>query len=956
MRERKKDIMKKILPYILIPLIIATILAPLTFGINGNKNVVVSKSVALADDNVDTIKILETTKSYVKVDGVGIVVPTGVKAFDLLLSDINQKAGESFDLFSSKTLTGKDGIFPHLFAGMQPSTMYRITLLMHDGDTISRGKILKTLTITFSTYDKDNKPVTKTQGDDTLFSTKVTGTSITIDAQIKDDPTVKTYLIQMTSADMAKPISFQAQFIHGTTNGLFPKEFKDLTPATVYSFSLSALHTDSSIKVVANYNVSTNNTDGSPGVNDADLNGGSGTKVNASNTYDPPNFQCGIGLFESKASISGCFAGIFYTIFRLTAWIFAGAGQFFDFCFGYSIQSSTYQISFITEGWAVIRDFVNMFFIFVLLYAAISIILDLGHGDGKKIIVNVIIIGLLINFSLFATQVLVDTSNILARVFYNSIIIKGGKDTGNKSDNTAGAGNINAVDANYKSLSAALVEKINPQRLIESASKVQTETASKEEKIGDIGVGSFILVTCLAIVVNIVGLFVFLSAGLIFLARIIGLALAMIFSPLAFFSYTVPKMRSIKTVGMDKWLPDTLKMAFLAPVFIFFIYLIIQFVQTGLGLSGLADPNVGNTKLVLLIMIPFAFIIVLLKKAGSIAQEMSGEIGEAITKGLKVAGGVALGATALSGAFLGRKVIGGTLAAAARTDQSKFTGTQRVKYNEKLEKWEKDKKAGVAVGPKPTWKEHLNSSLTEIDGRKYYENEKGEVKEHNRFNPISFIGGRLNAAQYKTDNVDHSRHIIDEVTDKRYKDKKYTELSGQQQKNVKADYIKQEGGKFADAADNEYRTRNGLSKQANLNSTQREGVKQIKEGMATAEFESKVKEAAQSVGLLTRAFAKANTGSWDVRNLSQMKSDKREGFLSKVSVALIAGVAGGVRMGLKQGIQVEHGTGQKDFGKDLGNVIKDALKGMKIEAPKNMGGESHDHGGGGHGASHAPAH
>ena len=59
-----------------------------------------------------------------------------------------------------------------------------------------------------------------------------------------------------------------------------------------------------------------------------------------------------------------------------------------------------------------------------MLYIAISTILNLHGFNTKSTIINVIVIGLFINFSLFATQVIIDSSNIMARVFYNSDAIK----------------------------------------------------------------------------------------------------------------------------------------------------------------------------------------------------------------------------------------------------------------------------------------------------------------------------------------------------------------------------------------------------------------------------------------------------------------------------------------------------------------------------------------------------
>ncbi|MEI6567313.1 MAG: hypothetical protein WCR20_11585 [Verrucomicrobiota bacterium] len=367
---------------------------------------------------------------------------------------------------------------------------------------------------------------------------------------------------------------------------------------------------------------------------------------------------CGISLFSvgEEATIGGCAAQlIYYVIFVPSSYLFAFAGVFFDYTFAYSVQDSSYKSSFVVQGWGLIRDFCNLFFIFVLLYIAIGTILSLHSVKTKETIVNVVIIGLFINFSLFATEVIIDASNIMARVFYNSnaiVIVKG--------SNTSASGVISDVGPDgVLPLSAALVSKVNPQNIIMQSRKVGDIADSTGKLSGDkktLGVGTFIMITLLAFGVNLVGIIVFASVGLIFIARVIGLWLAMIMSPLAFFTYILPEqMSGWKMVGWKNWWPETLKLAFLAPVFIFFLYIILKFLELNL----ISDPMSKNgLSFLLASIIPFAFIMVLLMKAKSIATDMSGEIGQQITSKLAMAGGLALGAATGGAAMLGRVGLG----------------------------------------------------------------------------------------------------------------------------------------------------------------------------------------------------------------------------------------------------------------------------------------------------------
>lgn len=377
---------------------------------------------------------------------------------------------------------------------------------------------------------------------------------------------------------------------------------------------------------------------------------------NTTKNYNPESFMpvcIGIG-----GSLGGCIAqGIYYLIFVPSSFLFALAGTFFDYVFAYSVNDSSYRSVFVVEGWNVVRDFCNMFFIFILLYIAFKTILGLGASKTKEMIINVVIIGLLINFSLFATRVIIDASNILARVFYNSNTIK---ITAVEKGVDAQKIIAKADETGVLPLSAALVNKVDPQSLIIKAKSVGEikDSAGQSDETNKNGVttGTFIIVTLLASAINIVGLIVFLSVGLIFVARVVGLWLAMIVGPFAFFSYTVPAMQDMEMVGWKRWWPETLKLAFLAPVFIFFIYLVLQFLEKGLGIID--ATNKTGLDFVVAIVIPFAFIMVLLMKAKDLAKKMSGTMGQSITNGISKVGGFALGAATGGAAMLGRNTLG----------------------------------------------------------------------------------------------------------------------------------------------------------------------------------------------------------------------------------------------------------------------------------------------------------
>lgn len=399
-----------------------------------------------------------------------------------------------------------------------------------------------------------------------------------------------------------------------------------------------------------------------------------GTESSSDDTSILP--ACGFGyslLGGTDSTITGCAAQLlYYVLYVPTSWLFGGAGMLFDITFDYSVDSESYKTPFVSEGWKIVRDLSNIFFIFILLYIAFAMILGLENVKAKEMMVNVVIIGLLINFSLFFTKVVIDSSNILARVFYNSEAIK--EKTAGNTKATIGGFSLGQKDNDEISLSSGIVSQANPQNIVRHATKIgklqDQGNTTGEASEASLGAGGFLLVTILAILINLVGIFVFVSVALVFIARVIGLWLAMIFAPFAFLSYIVPALSSIKMVGWKSWWSDLIALSFVAPLFMFMLYLIILFLG-GKTFGDLINVNEDGPKFIIKTIMAFGFVMVLLMTAKKLAKEYSGELGKSVT-GLVTTGaafiaGGAIGATAIAG----RGTIGRLGSAVSNSDRLK---------------------------------------------------------------------------------------------------------------------------------------------------------------------------------------------------------------------------------------------------------------------------------------------
>lgn len=374
---------------------------------------------------------------------------------------------------------------------------------------------------------------------------------------------------------------------------------------------------------------------------------------------------CGLGV-NSELSISEC---LIYPVFWLTWNVAALAGRFVDFFLDYSISSTTYSnaTQFVSRGWALVRDICNIFFIFALLYIAIGTILNLSQVNTGKMLVKVIIIALLINFSLFFTKIVIDASNILARAFVGSMQIN--------VENTGNSGNSEVEDnvddlggSSVTQFSVAIMSKFKAQNLISEGDN--TPYDAMEQASGKAAADGFkTTIYICGIVLFVILIYVFIMVGLLFLARVIGLWITMITAPLAFVSIILPF--NIPKMGHQEWFKNLFSYAFMAPIFLFFMYLIIMFLDTGFIDSAISSPTAGVGEVLLFLIVPFALVAMLIIYAKKVTETMAGEIGGAVVK----AGGAVMGlATAAVGgaAALGlRSTVG---AVGSKMAESKMGG------------------------------------------------------------------------------------------------------------------------------------------------------------------------------------------------------------------------------------------------------------------------------------------
>ncbi len=379
----------------------------------------------------------------------------------------------------------------------------------------------------------------------------------------------------------------------------------------------------------------------------------SGTENSAASTtenYTKTDYGIGVCLtWNFDLNPTNCVAGFLQVIWEGSALIARLGATFLDFFVYYSTNSGSYDNVFVSNGWGAVRDIANIFFIIILLYIAIKTVLGLGASNSKKLVAMVIVVALVINFSLFATRIVIDSTNILAKIFYNSIT-----PVNEKGGDAAPQG----IEG-QKQISVGIVSTFNPQSLLSNSFKY-----AGNENV-------FIFIQILLIAITLYLTYIFFAVALLFVGRVIALWMAMIFSPFAFASFALPF--DIPKLGHKEWWKNLLENALLAPLFIFFLYLVVMF--SGFLKDIISYKNIdslsgteGLFQRVMSVAIPFIIIAGLLREAKNIAVKYSGEFGEMLHRAGSAVGGMVVGGTiaaATGGAALAMRSTLGKMGSAA---------------------------------------------------------------------------------------------------------------------------------------------------------------------------------------------------------------------------------------------------------------------------------------------------
>jgi|GEM_PF-4144966 len=330
-------------------------------------------------------------------------------------------------------------------------------------------------------------------------------------------------------------------------------------------------------------------------------------------TAEPSFWSNPIGAIVSGIvnSVGKVYAIVTETILiPIAGFILSAVGLVLDVIVKLNFNRDIFVIDGITIGWTVIRDLINMGFIFILLYSAISTILQLGGSQARQVLPRIIFAALMINFSLFFSKVIIDAGNIIAHGFYNSQVL------------TQNGG---------RSLSATFRDSLK-MGVMYDAQQANGKLAPRSAGGVLDGTSAYINAT-MRLLLILIAIYAFGSVLFIFLGRIVGLIFMMMLAPVGFIGSILPK-----TSGLSSWWWKTLiDQTLVAPVFFVLMYLTVRISSS---IIAAIPANTVNGSLDPTFYVNYLIVAGLLIYTVRITKKLGGEFGSIATNLGKSAAGL----------------------------------------------------------------------------------------------------------------------------------------------------------------------------------------------------------------------------------------------------------------------------------------------------------------------------
>jgi len=268
-------------------------------------------------------------------------------------------------------------------------------------------------------------------------------------------------------------------------------------------------------------------------------------------------------------------------IMSLFAWLVGVAALLLDYVVYYTVVTMgnyVKDIAAVGVAWRIIRDAANIMLIFGFLAIGITTILNVDwYGSAKQLLPKLVIAAVLINFSLFICEAMIDGTNLIATQFYTQI-------SGGALPTMTGTGGtglaINGVNLNTANepISNAIMGQLGLQTIYD---------VNKNPKALDGGHTWF--VGFMGIILFMITAFVLFSLSFILIARFVSLIFFILLSPIGFTGWALPLMQ----YRAGQWWKNFLQQIITAPVLLLLLYVALTVITDAQFLTGFNSSSNG---------------------------------------------------------------------------------------------------------------------------------------------------------------------------------------------------------------------------------------------------------------------------------------------------------------------------------------------------------------------------
>jgi hypothetical protein len=216
----------------------------------------------------------------------------------------------------------------------------------------------------------------------------------------------------------------------------------------------------------------------------------------------------------------------------------------------------------VQQVWTLIRDLANIAIIGIFVFIAIAIILGLKEYGQKKLIANVLVVAILINFSFLFTRIIINMSNALSDNIYNQLILKNLKAapsaTSSNVPRPAGIGN----------------QFLNDLKITEAGGAGYVGNGMIKTYNSHRDLGALFMHIFIAGFVALVAGLALLYIAFLLIVRFVTLVVLLTISAAAFASYLLP---STQDAMWNKWWNALIKNSLSAPILFVFLWMALMF-------------------------------------------------------------------------------------------------------------------------------------------------------------------------------------------------------------------------------------------------------------------------------------------------------------------------------------------------------------------------------------------